>query len=70
MIIRVPLMQNARIARYILSQKLKGNKGYPLVLMLEPLFSAPFGLLRLREDRLFEAISCASFGVTGRERQE
>lgn len=34
----IPLVQKYRVARYILEQKLKGNKRYPLVLMLEPLF--------------------------------
>ena len=34
----IPVVQSYRIARYILEQKLKGNKRYPLVLMLEPLF--------------------------------
>ena len=34
----VPLIQKYRVARYIIEQKLKGNKRYPLVLMLEPLF--------------------------------
>ncbi len=34
----VPLIQQARVGAYILKQKLKGNKRYPLVLMLEPLF--------------------------------
>ncbi|MFS8606620.1 MAG: adenosyl-hopene transferase HpnH [Gammaproteobacteria bacterium] len=34
----IPLIQKYRIARYIIEQKLKGNKRYPLVLMLEPLF--------------------------------
>lgn len=34
----VPFMQQLRVAGYILGQKLKGNKRYPLVLMLEPLF--------------------------------
>ena len=34
----VPLVQQYRVGRYILGQKLKGNKHYPLVLMLEPLF--------------------------------
>lgn len=34
----VPLVQQYRVGRYILGQKLKGNKRYPLVLMLEPLF--------------------------------
>ena len=34
----IPVVQTYRIARYILEQKLKRNKRYPLVLMLEPLF--------------------------------
>ncbi|OYV75157.1 MAG: hopanoid biosynthesis associated radical SAM protein HpnH [Acidithiobacillus ferrivorans] len=34
----VPLIQSYRVGRYILAQKLRGRKRYPLVLMLEPLF--------------------------------
>lgn len=34
----VPLIQQVKIARYILGKKLSGDKRYPLVLMLEPLF--------------------------------
>lgn len=34
----VPLSQMWTVASYVLSQKLRGNKRYPLVLMLEPLF--------------------------------
>ena len=34
----VPLIQQLRVGSYIMKQKLKGNKRYPLVLMLEPLF--------------------------------
>ncbi|MDH3691018.1 MAG: adenosyl-hopene transferase HpnH [Gammaproteobacteria bacterium] len=34
----VPLIQQYRVARYIIGQKLRGNSRYPLVLMLEPLF--------------------------------
>ena len=34
----VPLRQQFDVALYIMKQKLKGNKRYPLVLMLEPLF--------------------------------
>lgn len=34
----VPVIQQLRIGAYILKQKLKGNRRYPLVLMLEPLF--------------------------------
>ena len=34
----VPLVQQYRVARYIIGQKLRGVRRYPLVLMLEPLF--------------------------------
>jgi hopanoid biosynthesis associated radical SAM protein HpnH len=34
----VPLIQQFRVGSYILKQKLTGNRRYPLVLMLEPLF--------------------------------
>lgn len=34
----VPWLQQYRVARYILAQRLKGRRRYPLVLMLEPLF--------------------------------
>lgn len=34
----VPVIQQVRVGAYILSQKLRGNRRYPLVLMLEPLF--------------------------------
>lgn len=34
----VPVSQALRVATYVLGQKLRGNKRYPLVLMLEPLF--------------------------------
>jgi hopanoid biosynthesis associated radical SAM protein HpnH len=34
----IPLHQQFRVARYILRQKLRGRRRYPLVLMLEPLF--------------------------------
>ena len=34
----VPISQAIRVTTYVLSQKLKGRKRYPLVLMLEPLF--------------------------------
>ncbi len=34
----VPLIQQYRVARYILSNRLRGVRQYPLVLMLEPLF--------------------------------
>ncbi|MGH8128735.1 MAG: adenosyl-hopene transferase HpnH [Gammaproteobacteria bacterium] len=34
----VPIKQQAKIASYIIGKKLKGEKKYPLVLMLEPLF--------------------------------
>ena len=34
----VPLIQKVRVGAYIVSKKLRGEKRYPLVLMLEPLF--------------------------------
>ncbi len=34
----VPISQMATVASYVLTQKLKGRKKYPLLLMLEPLF--------------------------------
>jgi len=34
----VPISQMWTVASYVISQKIKGNKHYPLVLMLEPLF--------------------------------
>lgn len=34
----VPLIQMARVGSYILRQRVSGNRRYPLVLMLEPLF--------------------------------
>ena len=34
----VPFVQKYRISRYIFSQKFRGRRRYPLVLMLEPLF--------------------------------
>ena len=34
----VPISQAWTVASYVLSQKLRGRKRYPLVLMLEPLF--------------------------------
>src|SRR3984957_9047230 len=34
----VPISQMVTVASYVLAQKLKGRKKYPLVLMLEPLF--------------------------------
>ncbi|MDZ7840567.1 MAG: adenosyl-hopene transferase HpnH [Gammaproteobacteria bacterium] len=34
----VPLIQQYRVGKYLLKQRLSGNRRYPLVLMLEPLF--------------------------------
>ena len=34
----IPLIQQLRVGGYLMKQRLKGNKRYPLVLMLEPLF--------------------------------
>lgn len=34
----IPLLQQYRVGKYLLTQKLRGRERYPLVLMLEPLF--------------------------------
>ncbi len=34
----IPLIQQFRVGKYIIGQKLRKIKRYPLVLMLEPLF--------------------------------
>ncbi len=34
----IPFIQQYRVGRYVLGQRLRGNRRYPLVLMLEPLF--------------------------------
>lgn len=34
----IPLKQAMSVGKYVVTQKIKGNKQYPLVLMLEPLF--------------------------------
>src|SRR5476649_2061379 len=34
----IPLIQMYRVAKYLAGRKLRGEKRYPLVLMLEPLF--------------------------------
>ena len=34
----IPLLQMYQVGRYVLARKLRGEKRYPLVLMLEPLF--------------------------------
>src|SRR5579872_3418025 len=34
----IPFFKELKIGGYMLKQKMKGNKRYPLVLMLEPLF--------------------------------
>ena len=34
----IPLRQQIRVGAYVMKQRLLGNKRYPLVLMLEPLF--------------------------------
>lgn len=40
---RIPLFQQYHVARYIISQKLRRRRRYPLVLMLEPLFRCNLG---------------------------
>jgi len=44
----VPLFQAYKVGRYIASQKLRGIKRYPLVLMLEPLFQCKKSLKKER----------------------
>ena len=34
----IPLLQMYRVGRYVIERRLRGEKRYPLVLMLEPLF--------------------------------
>ena len=34
----IPVKQAVAVGSYVVKQKLKGNKRYPLVMMLEPLF--------------------------------
>ncbi len=41
----VPVSQALTVASYVLKQKIKGRKKYPLVLMLEPLFLCKLFLL-------------------------
>jgi len=58
----IPLLQQYRVGKYLLTQKLRGNKRYPLVLMLEPLFQcnlecAGCGKIDYPEDILRRRIS-------------
>ena len=34
----IPLIQQYRVAKYLFQKKISGEKRFPLVLMLEPLF--------------------------------
>ena len=58
----VPVSQMVRVASYVISQKIKGNKRYPLVLMLEPLFRcnlecAGCGKIQFPEETLNKRLS-------------
>lgn len=58
----VPLSQGLKVMSYVLKQKLKGNKRYPLVLMLEPLFRcnlecAGCGKIQFPEETLNKRLS-------------
>ena len=58
----VPVAQQFRIVRYVLGQKLRRNKRYPLVLMLEPLFRcnlacAGCGKIQYPEDTLKQRLT-------------
>jgi len=50
--VTVSLRQMTAVGSYIMRQRLKGRKRYPLVLMLEPLFRCNLECVRLRQDRL------------------
>src|SRR4026209_2102392 len=58
----VPISQMVTVASYVLTQKLKGNNKYPLVLMLEPLFRcnlecAGCGKIQFPEETLKKRLS-------------
>lgn len=58
----IPLIQSYRVARYVLTKRLKGIKQYPMVLMLEPLFQcnlacAGCGKIDYPEDILRKRVS-------------
>ncbi len=60
----VPLIQQFSVARYLIGQKLRGVRRYPLVLMLEPLFRcnlacAGCGKIDYPEDILDKRLSAA-----------
>ena len=60
----VPLIQKLHVGAYLIRQRLKGNKRYPLVLMLEPLFRcnlacAGCGKIDYPDDILNKRISVA-----------
>jgi len=60
----IPLIQQYRVGKYLLTQKLRGQHKYPLVLMLEPLFQcnlacAGCGKIDYPEDILRKRISVA-----------
>ncbi len=60
----IPLIQQYRIGKYLLRQKLSGRQRYPLVLMLEPLFQcnlacAGCGKIDYEKDILQRRVSVA-----------
>lgn len=60
----IPLLQQYRVGKYLLTQKLRRRKRYPLVLMLEPLFQcnlacAGCGKIDYPEDILRQRVSVA-----------
>ncbi len=46
----VPISQAWTVATYVLKQKMKGRKRFPLVTMLEPLFRCNLACAGLRQD--------------------
>ena len=60
----IPLLQMYKVARYIAGRKLRGDKRYPLVLMLEPLFQCNLACSGCGRNRLYPK-SCKSEIKTG-----
>ena len=44
----IPIQQAIEVGKYLITQRLRGRKRFPLVLMLEPLFRCNSGLSWLR----------------------
>ena len=69
----VPLSQGLKVFSYVMAQKIKRNKRYPLVLMLEPLFRcnlecAGCGKIQFPEETLNKRLSVAECLQAAEER--